>query len=140
MTRHATRIFAALALVARGGRVIWLNPRRTETAKQVGEHHFIRPDTDVFFMLAFLHALIETDSVDEPRVNRTMTGWTTGTGNRLTSDGVWTYTHDDEGNRIKKSKGASLETWTYVYGHHDHLTGVPQRPRRPTDLVLVSGD
>jgi anaerobic selenocysteine-containing dehydrogenase len=63
------------ALVARGGRVIWLNPRRTETAKQVGEHHFIRPDTDVFFMLAFLYALIETDSVDEPRVNGTMTGW-----------------------------------------------------------------
>ncbi len=63
------------ALIARGGRVIWLNPRRTETAKQVGEHHFIRPDTDVFFMLAFLHALIETGAVDEQRVNQTTTGW-----------------------------------------------------------------
>jgi anaerobic selenocysteine-containing dehydrogenase len=65
------------ALIARGGRVIWLNPRRTETAKQVGEHHFIRPDTDVFFMLAFLHALIETGAVDEQRINQAMTGWET---------------------------------------------------------------
>ncbi len=72
---HSGRRFKAL--IARGGRVIWLNPRRTETAKQVGEHHFIRPDTDVFFMLAFLHALIETGRVNEKRVNRTMTGWDT---------------------------------------------------------------
>ncbi|MEZ5571115.1 MAG: molybdopterin-dependent oxidoreductase [Halioglobus sp.] len=63
------------ALVARGGRVIWLNPRRTETARQVGEHHFIRPDTDVFFMLAFLQALIESGAVDEARVNAAMAGW-----------------------------------------------------------------
>ncbi|HEY6131453.1 MAG TPA: molybdopterin-dependent oxidoreductase, partial [Halioglobus sp.] len=68
------------ALVARGGRVIWLNPRRTETAKQVGEHHFIRPNTDVFFMLAFLHALIETGSIDEQRVGKTMIGWDTVKG------------------------------------------------------------
>ncbi|MBK6740452.1 MAG: molybdopterin-dependent oxidoreductase [Haliea sp.] len=65
------------ALVARGARVIWLNPRRTETAKQVGEHHFIRPDTDVFFMLAFLQALIESGAIDEVRVREHMTGWDT---------------------------------------------------------------
>ena len=63
------------ALVARGGRVIWLNPRRTETARQVGEHHFIRPDTDVYFMLAFLQTLIELNDVDEQRVQAAMTGW-----------------------------------------------------------------
>jgi len=70
---HSARRFKAL--VARGGRVIWLNPRRTETAKQVGEHHFIRPDTDVFFMLAFLHTLVESGAVDEQKVNSTMNGW-----------------------------------------------------------------
>jgi anaerobic selenocysteine-containing dehydrogenase len=46
------------AVVQRGGRVVHLNPRRTETAKAVGEHVFIRPDTDVFFLLAFLHEII----------------------------------------------------------------------------------
>lgn len=70
---HSGRRFKAL--VARGGRVIWLNPRRTETAKQVGEHHFIRPDTDVFFMLAFLHVLVESGAVDEQKVKGSMNGW-----------------------------------------------------------------
>jgi len=72
---HSARRFRAL--VARGGRVIWLNPRRTETAKQVGEHHFIRPDTDVYFLLAFLNALVASGSIDDARVNRTMNGWNT---------------------------------------------------------------
>jgi anaerobic selenocysteine-containing dehydrogenase len=75
---HSGRRFKALE--ARGGRVIWLNPRRTETARQVGEHHFIRPDTDVFFMLAFLHMLIETGGVDEQRVKSSMNGWDTVKG------------------------------------------------------------
>jgi anaerobic selenocysteine-containing dehydrogenase len=65
------------ALVARGAKVIWLNPRRTETARQVGEHHFIRPDTDVFFMLAFLHALIETGASNDQQIAASMTGWET---------------------------------------------------------------
>jgi anaerobic selenocysteine-containing dehydrogenase len=63
------------ALAASGARVIWLNPRRTETARQVGEHHFIRPDTDVYFMLAFLHALIASGTIDEQRITAQMNGW-----------------------------------------------------------------
>jgi CTP:molybdopterin cytidylyltransferase MocA len=43
------------------------------------------------------------------------TGYTTTTGNRMTNDGVYTYTWDDEGNLIKKSKGASAETWTFSH-------------------------
>src|SRR5262249_16266219 len=35
----------------RGGRVFFVDPRRTESAKVAGEHVFIRPDTDVFFFL-----------------------------------------------------------------------------------------
>ena len=45
--------------------------------------------------------------------NRTNAGYSTSaTGNRLTGDGTWTYTYDDEGELTRKSKGASLETWT----------------------------
>ncbi|WP_101760546.1 molybdopterin-dependent oxidoreductase [Oceanicoccus sp. KOV_DT_Chl] len=72
---HSSKRFKAL--VARGGRVVWLNPRKTETAKQVGEHFFIRPDTDVFFMLGFLHELIVQQGVDEGRVESQMLGWIT---------------------------------------------------------------
>jgi anaerobic selenocysteine-containing dehydrogenase len=46
------------AIEARGGRVFFVDPRRTESAKTAGEHVFIRPDTDVFFFLAFLHELL----------------------------------------------------------------------------------
>ena len=41
---------------ARGGRVVVLDPRRTETASQF-EHHFIRPAGDVYFLAAVLHVL-----------------------------------------------------------------------------------
>ncbi|MEM8753153.1 MAG: molybdopterin oxidoreductase family protein, partial [Pseudomonadota bacterium] len=39
----------------RGGRVVVIDPRRTETAKKAAEHHFIRPETDAFLILAMVH-------------------------------------------------------------------------------------
>jgi anaerobic selenocysteine-containing dehydrogenase len=62
-------------IVARGGRVYFVDPRRTESAKTAGEHVFIRPNTDVFFFLSFLHVLIETGGVDRARVAEFMTGY-----------------------------------------------------------------
>ena len=59
----------------RGGKVYWVNPRLTESAKRCGEHIAIRPDTDVFFMLGFLHELIARDGVDHDRVRRYMEGY-----------------------------------------------------------------
>ncbi len=61
----------------RGGKVYWVNPRRTESAKRLGEHVAIRPDTDVFFMLGFLHEVIRRDAVDHEHVRRYMNGYTT---------------------------------------------------------------
>jgi anaerobic selenocysteine-containing dehydrogenase len=40
---------------ARGGRVVVIDPRRTETAARAGEHLFIRPETDAFLLLALIH-------------------------------------------------------------------------------------
>jgi formate dehydrogenase len=59
---------------ARGGKIYFLDPRRTESAKVAGEHVFIRPDTDVFFLLSFLHELVKTGGVERERVARFMTG------------------------------------------------------------------
>ena len=64
------------AVVKRGGRVVFVNPRRIETA-QGGEHLFIRPDTDVYFLAAFCNELIRQGSVDPARVDRYMTGFET---------------------------------------------------------------
>src|SRR4029453_8456205 len=52
------------AVVARGGKLVVIDPRRTETARIASEHHFIRPATDAAFLLAIVHTLFEEDLVD----------------------------------------------------------------------------
>jgi len=42
-------------LRARGGRLVVIDPRRTETAKLADEHHFVRPGTDALLLAALLH-------------------------------------------------------------------------------------
>jgi anaerobic selenocysteine-containing dehydrogenase len=59
---------------ARGGRIFIVDPRKTETAKIAGEQIFIRPNTDVFFFLSFLHELIAQGGVHQQHVDRFMTG------------------------------------------------------------------
>ncbi len=59
--------FAEIA--ARGGRVVFVNPRRVESA-QAGEHLFIRPDTDLFFLAAFANEWIQHGCVDRERISR----------------------------------------------------------------------
>lgn len=63
------------AIEERGGKVYWVNPRFTESAKRIGEHVPIRPDTDLFFLLGFLHEVIARDAVDHERVARYMNGY-----------------------------------------------------------------
>jgi anaerobic selenocysteine-containing dehydrogenase len=63
------------AIESRGGKVFHVNPRRTETAKQLGKQVFIRPDTDVYFLLSFLHEVVARDAVDRDRVSRYMRGF-----------------------------------------------------------------
>jgi anaerobic selenocysteine-containing dehydrogenase len=58
------------AVTDRGGRVVFVNPRRIESAR-AGEHLFIRPDTDVFFLAAFLRERIAL-GIDRERVVRNM--------------------------------------------------------------------
>src|SRR5581483_9600701 len=46
-------------VIERGGKVVVIDPRRTETAKIASEHHFIRPATDAAFLLALVHTLFD---------------------------------------------------------------------------------
>ena len=45
------------AIRQRGGQVVLLDPRETETARLVDQHHFIRPGRDVFFLAAMLQVI-----------------------------------------------------------------------------------
>ncbi|MFO1381882.1 MAG: molybdopterin oxidoreductase family protein [Chitinivorax sp.] len=45
------------ALQARGGRLVVIDPRRTETAQVADVHHFIRPGSDAALLLALLNVL-----------------------------------------------------------------------------------
>jgi anaerobic selenocysteine-containing dehydrogenase len=63
------------AIEERGGEVVWVNPRRTESARRCGTYLAIRPDTDVFFMLGFLNELIAQGGVKLEHVNRYMDGY-----------------------------------------------------------------
>ncbi|MGN6722191.1 MAG: molybdopterin-dependent oxidoreductase, partial [Marmoricola sp.] len=53
-------------LKARGGRMVVFDPRRTETAKVATEHHFIRPGTDVYVLLAMVNVLFSDGLLDPP--------------------------------------------------------------------------
>jgi len=53
-------------LKARGGRMVVLDPRRTETAKVATEHHFVRPGSDAAVLLAMLHVLFDEGLTTPP--------------------------------------------------------------------------
>ena len=53
-------------LKRRGGAMVVIDPRRTETAKVATEHHFIRPGTDALLLLAMLHVLFEEGLTTPP--------------------------------------------------------------------------
>lgn len=52
------------AISARGGKVVVVDPRRTETAAGADEHLFIRPGSDAFFLLAIAQTLFAENLVD----------------------------------------------------------------------------
>src|SRR5262249_7529808 len=47
------------ALKARGGKLVVVDPRRTETAELADRHAFLRPGADPFFFFSLLHVVFE---------------------------------------------------------------------------------
>ena len=48
---------------ARGGKVVVIDPRRSETADLADEHHFIRPGTDALLLAALVQVLVAENRV-----------------------------------------------------------------------------
>jgi anaerobic selenocysteine-containing dehydrogenase len=49
----------------RGGKVVVVDPRRTRTAEESDEHHFIQPGTDALLLAAMACTIVE-DGLDDP--------------------------------------------------------------------------
>ena len=64
----------AKALQARGGKLIVIDPRRTETAAVADAHHFIRPGADVFLLAAMVHTLFAENLVSLGAVKNWVAG------------------------------------------------------------------
>src|SRR6185312_1686923 len=64
----------AKALRARGGRLVVVDPRRTETANVADEHIFIRPGGDVFLLLGMVHTLFTEKLVNPGRMGEYVAG------------------------------------------------------------------
>jgi RHS repeat-associated protein len=64
-----------------------------------------------------------------------MAGYQTGGNNRLTNDGVYTYSFDNAGNVIQKSKGSGQETWYYGYDNLNHMTSARKTSDGTTNVA-----
>ena len=57
-----------LEAIKQRGKVVVLDPRRTETARQSSEHFFIKPASDVYLLLAIIHTLFAENLVRPGRL------------------------------------------------------------------------
>lgn len=74
---HAPRPMEKLReIVDRGGHVVFVDPRRTESARaSFATHHFIRPDTDVFLLAAIAKVIASGPDLDRARVGKHTRGF-----------------------------------------------------------------
>src|SRR2546422_283411 len=63
------------AVRERGGKVVVVDPRRTETAKEADEHVAIRPGGDAALLLAMTQVVVEGGRVDRRFLGRMTSGW-----------------------------------------------------------------
>ncbi|HUK62858.1 MAG TPA: efflux RND transporter periplasmic adaptor subunit, partial [Dongiaceae bacterium] len=59
---------------ARGGKLVVVDPRRTETARAADEHHFIRPGTDALLLMAMVRTIFEEKLAAPGRLARFLRG------------------------------------------------------------------
>ncbi len=65
------------AIRNRGGKVVLLDPRRTETAAKSSEHHFIRPGSDALFLAALIQEIWQSGKQKPDRLEKFTEGWET---------------------------------------------------------------
>jgi anaerobic selenocysteine-containing dehydrogenase len=61
----------------RGGKVVVVDPRRTETADVADEHVAIRPGGDAALLLGMVRVLLDAGRIDRARLEKISSGWET---------------------------------------------------------------
>lgn len=59
----------------RGGKVVLIDPRRTESAKFCDEHHFIKPATDALFLIGLIKTIFAKGLADKGRLGPHIKNW-----------------------------------------------------------------
>lgn len=78
LLQRRPRIAADIKAIQRaGGKVVVVDPRRTETARVADEHVAIRPGTDLFLLAGMIRRIIETRRCDRAFIDRYSTGFET---------------------------------------------------------------
>lgn len=65
------------AIQNRGGKVVVVDPRFTETSKIATTHHFINPGKDALLLLAMLHVIFKENLADAGNLKNHLKGWDT---------------------------------------------------------------
>ena len=61
----------------RGGQVIVIDPRFTETSKIANQHHYIKPGTDALLLLAIIHVIFKENLATSGNLKNHINGWDT---------------------------------------------------------------
>ena len=73
----------------------------------------------------------------DPNGNPDNTGDTIGTDNEITSDGIYNYTYDNEGNEITKTTISTGDKWTYGYNNANELISAVEKTSGGTTEMEV---
>jgi len=65
------------AIKKRDGKVVVVDPRFTETSKIANKHHYIKPGTDAFLLLALINVIFEKDLATQGHLQNHLNGWDT---------------------------------------------------------------
>ena len=95
------------AIQERGGKVVVVDPRRTETAEIADEHVFIRPGTDALFLAAMLFVIFEDGLARLGRLEGRVRGM----------DVLRAFVRDFSPERVAKRTGVAPETTRRLARH-----------------------
>ncbi len=65
------------AIKKREGKVVVVDPRFTQTSKIANQHHYIKPGTDAFLLLALIHVIFQKELDKKGHLKEHLNGWNT---------------------------------------------------------------